>query len=73
MPVQKNGNKRNAKNYHPVSLLSAFAKVLETVMLTNVSFFFKCKISICQHSFVQGRSVETRVVFLDSEHSAVAN
>lgn len=54
-------------------LLSPFAKVFEIAMFTHLSLFFKHKISVCQHGFVQGRSVETNLVsYLGTAGPAVA-
>lgn len=62
------------KNNRPVSLFSPFAKMFEIAMFTHLSFFFKYKVSICQHGLVHGRAVGTNLVcFLDAAGPAVAN
>jgi len=62
-PVHKKGDRTLKENYRPISVLSAFAKILEslmTVRLTN--FFTTCDLfSDCQHGYLKGKSCETAV------------
>jgi hypothetical protein len=40
IPLHKKGDRRNMSNYRPVSLLTPFSKIFETIMLTRISTRF---------------------------------
>jgi Notch-like protein len=40
IPLHKIGDRRNMSNYRPVSPLTSFSKIFETVMLTRISNVF---------------------------------
>lgn len=73
VPVHKGGKTDDVKNYRPVSLLCAFSKVYEIVLFEHLSQFFKRKISISQHGFFTGRSVETNLVSFLNFVSPITN
>ena len=67
-PIYKKGNKTKIENYRPISLLSSFSKVLETLMSKRLlSFLIDCNlISKEQHGFLKGKSTETAIYnFID--------
>lgn len=66
VPVFKSGDACDVNNFRPVSLICSFAKVFEMIMCERMGSYFKQKISILQHGFLKGRSVETNLCsFLD--------
>lgn len=60
-PLHKKGNKRKADNYRPVSNLSFFSKVIESVVKNRLVGFLEAFqiISPAQHGFVSGKSTTT--------------
>ena len=68
IPVFKVGDKLNPANYRPISLLTAFSKILEKIIakrLTN--FLFKHKVFFCgQYGFIHGRSTEHAMIEITS-------
>jgi hypothetical protein len=57
-PVYKRGNKQEASNYRPISVLSVFSKVMEKIVYNRlVSFTSKFKIlTENQHGFKKNKS-----------------
>ncbi|XP_017466462.1 PREDICTED: RNA-directed DNA polymerase from mobile element jockey-like isoform X1 [Rhagoletis zephyria] len=56
MPVFKNGNRSDVRNYRPISKLSAISKIFEHTVNAKLNFAVKSIISPYQHGFVAGRS-----------------
>jgi len=69
VPIFKNGSRREASNYRPVSLTSQISKVFESIMIRDevVSFFERYGvIKETQHGFRKGKSCLTNLlVFVD--------
>jgi len=65
-PIFKNGDKLNVTNYRPISLLSNFAKILEKIVHTKLSFFPESKnlLSSDQFGFRSGHSTSHPAVHL---------
>ena len=53
-PIFKSGNKSDASNYRPISIISTLAKIFESI---SCSKFLFPKIGTHQHGFIRGRSV----------------
>lgn len=62
VPVFKNGDNTAVKNYRPISILSCFGKILESIVCSRIQCYFKQHISIHQHGFVHARSTTTNLV-----------
>jgi exonuclease III len=62
IPIFKNGDKSRCENYRPISILSCFAKLFESVVYNHLYNFFKPVISEKQHGFVKGRSTVTNLL-----------
>lgn len=62
VPIFKNGDNTSVKNYRPISVLSTFGKVLESMVCSVMQSHFKQYISLHQHGFVQARSTCTNLV-----------
>lgn len=62
IPVPKNSNISNVKNYRPISLLPNFSKVFEKIIVNHISFHIKPLISPHQHGFLKGRSTSSNLV-----------
>lgn len=62
--IYKGGDKNDAANYRPVSVLPVFSKGLEKVILSRLDpFFTKHKLlSECQHGFRKGCSTESALL-----------
>ena len=60
IPIYKNGDKCNAANYRPISLLTSFSKILEKLMCKRLTkFISKHDIFFTkQYGFIKGRSTE---------------
>ena len=41
IPVHKSGSKLDVNNYHPISLLSVFSKIIEKIMHARLSAFLE--------------------------------
>lgn len=63
IPVFKKGDSTKDENYRPISLLSAFSKILEKAMHGRLLGFFDiCKlISRSQHGFLKDKSTQTAI------------
>ena len=55
-PVFKNGDKSQAKNYRPISLLCSVSKVLERIIYDKIIDFVSSKISTVQYGFLPNHS-----------------
>lgn len=61
VPIFKKGKKDEVRNYRPISILSHFGKIFESIV---TDFFFQQispKLSYRQHGFFRGRSVLTNL------------
>lgn len=56
VPIFKSGKKNILNNYRPVSILSIFGKLFESIITDQIFSFAKQKISTNQHGFFRGRS-----------------
>lgn len=67
-PVHKSGPKDNIENYRPISLLSAFSKILEKIVNKRLTDFLESRnlTSSRQFGFRKGRSTEDAVSLLTS-------
>jgi CRISPR/Cas system-associated protein Csx1 len=74
-PLYRNGDKQDMQNYRPISVLSAFSKILEKLMYNRLSFLKKHQIlTETQHGFIENKSTETASQsFIESVHEAVDN
>jgi len=66
IPVFKSGCKNLIKNYRPVNIQCALAKVFEKLLHQHFSFYFSKFLIENQHGFIKGRSIDTNlIVFSD--------
>lgn len=61
VPIFKHDDEQNVKNYRPISILSTFAKVFESLICPYIQHHFKNFLSTSQHGFVSGRSTNTNL------------
>jgi len=61
-PLLKSGDRSDVTNYRPITGLSCFAKVLESIVKDTFFSAFKNNISENQHGFFPERSCETNLV-----------
>jgi hypothetical protein len=76
IPLYKNGDKYAMQNYRPISVLSAFLKILEKLMYNRLlSFLKKHHILIeSQHGFIENKSTESASQsFIESVQEALDN
>jgi fructose-1,6-bisphosphatase/inositol monophosphatase family enzyme len=69
IPLLKKGDRRNMSHYRPVSLLTSFSKIFETVMLTRISTHFS-KYNILsseQYGFRTGLRTDDAIYRLTTE------
>jgi hypothetical protein len=74
IPKFKKGDRKNPKNYRPISNLPTFSKPLENCFLIRLaSFFRQCRvIPSNQHGFLQGKSTMTALFeFFKSLYAAL--
>ena len=62
VPLFKAGDRTDASNYRPISLLPLFSKVFEKVIYNKVFNHIKPFIDENQHGFVSGRSTATNLL-----------
>jgi hypothetical protein len=62
VPIHKKGNRTDASNYRPVSLLPIISKVLERCVLNKILDAITPQISKLQHGFMKGRSTTTQII-----------
>nr|CAI5859625.1 unnamed protein product [Callosobruchus analis] len=69
IPIYKRGDAADMSNYRPISLLSAFAKLFELVLQTQIlKHLTNCNlISEAQHGFVKGKSTTTAIYNFNRE------
>lgn len=56
IPIHKSGCKDQCDKYRPISILSCFAKLFESVTYPILYSFLKSQLSIHQHGFIANRS-----------------
>lgn len=61
VPIYKSDEKDNVNNYRPISILSTFAKVFESLVCPYIQSHFKLYLSDYQHGFVGSRSTCTNL------------
>lgn len=62
VPVYKSDSKENIVNYRPISILSTFAKIFESLVCPHIQKHLKLYLSDDQHGFVAHRSTSTNLV-----------
>lgn len=55
----KNGDKTVVNNYWPISKLSVFEKIFESLFFPQLAYLVKYRINNEQYGFVEERSVES--------------
>ena len=63
-PIFKKDVKLTKENYRPVSILAALSKILEKLMLYQISDYMREKLSIYLCGFRKGMSAQNCLVFL---------
>lgn len=61
-PVFKSGNKSSISQYRPISIISAFPKLLDAIIAEKFSEVFSSVIIDEQHGFVKGRSTSSNLL-----------
>jgi exonuclease III len=62
VPLHKKGNKHQANNYRPISLLPVISKVLERCIFNKIIEILIPKITALQHGFLRNRSTVTQLL-----------
>ena len=62
IPLHKGGDRRNVKNYRPISKLSVFGKIFEKIIHSIILDCVKNTIIKQQHGFFPCRSIDTNLV-----------
>lgn len=62
VPIHKTGNQELIKNYRPISVLSSFAKIFESLICPFLQNHFKQLLSTDQNGFVKNRSTTTNLI-----------
>ena len=66
-PIFKSGDKHDAKNYRPISLLCVVSKVLERLVFDQMIDFVKSSVSTTQFGFLKGHSsLQQLLIFWNS-------
>lgn len=74
IPVYKKGDKSNISNYRPISITSAIAKLIDSIVASKMNLIFKSVLSPYQHAGVKGRDIMSNLtIFSNFVHSSVAN
>lgn len=55
-PIFKSGDKNCVENYRPISILGTFAKILDCIICSKLTFSLVSKVILEQHGFVEGKS-----------------
>lgn len=72
VPIFKSGDDELVGNYRPISILSAFAKLLEALVCPLIQNYFSKYLSVHQHGFTKGRSTSTNLVtFVEAVAGAI--
>lgn len=64
-PIFKSGNRSLIENYRPISKISIFSKVFESIIADRIQFPIKSIIMPEQHGFVSSRSTTTNLMILE--------
>lgn len=64
-PILKSGNRSLVDNYRPISKISIFSKIFESIVSDKIYFPIKSVIIPEQHGFVSGRSTTTNLLILE--------
>lgn len=51
LPLFKSGDSKEPGNFRPISILPAFSKIFEKLMLSQLSTFFNCNSLLCDEQF----------------------
>ena len=62
VPLHKKGAVDNITNYRPISLISAFAKLLEKILHSRIYNQIKHQITPAQHGFIEKKSTVTNLL-----------
>lgn len=62
IPIFKSGDRSRCENYRPISILSCFSKVLESLIYDSIYHHVFPVISPNQHGFVKSRSTTTNLL-----------
>ena len=60
--THKSEDKSNGANYCQISIISALAKIFESIVSTKISEFLFNKIGPLQHGFIKGKSLLTNLL-----------
>ena len=60
-PILKKGNASNIDSYRPISIISNFSKIFESIVYKRIYTSIKNKISIEQHGFMQNKLTVTNL------------
>lgn len=61
-PIHKKDDESDVSNYRPISILSCFSKLFESLVYPAIAHHVECTISDHQHGFCRNRSTETNLV-----------
>ncbi|CAH2087310.1 unnamed protein product [Euphydryas editha] len=67
VPVYKKGDRVDVKNYRPISILSCFSKLFESLVYPSLSKYFSNIITHSQHGFRHGLSTQTNLTVFTSD------
>lgn len=62
VPVYKSGISEEVQNYRPISILSTFSKIFESLVSPHIQNYFRPFLSKHQHGFIKARSTTTNLV-----------
>lgn len=62
VPIHKSDDKESVSNYRPISILSSFAKIFESLVCPYIQNHLKLYLSDDQHGFVARRSTSTNLI-----------
>ena len=70
IPIFKSGDKKDVKNYRPISKLSVAGKLFEKLVYSRIHNFIISNLGPEQHGFFRGRSLETNLfLFMEYIHA----
>ena len=65
LPIFKNGDKHDIKNYRPISIISCLPKVFDHLLTNELASRLLGKLSSFQHGFIIGRSTLTNILIFN--------